>query len=119
MEEEREYSLVEKKREVQKILDSHLWDQSFSVENFDEDTLSLLIALLTEKDEEKQKELRSLVDERLKDSEDGLRSAYLWIHKIWDSMDVARHSRSELDELNSSIQDDCDLSLITDKIELS
>ena len=119
MEEEKEYSLDEKKGVVQKILDSHLWDQSFSVENFDEDTLSLLIALLTEKDEEKQKELRSLVDERLKNSEDGLSSAYLWIHKIWDSMDVARHSRSELDELNSSIQYDCDLSLITDKIELS
>jgi hypothetical protein len=33
--------------------------------------------LLTEKDEEKQKELRSLVDERLKNSEDGLSSAYL------------------------------------------
>ena len=98
MEEAREYSLDEKKREVQKILDSHLWDQSFSVENFDEDMLSLLISLLTEKDDEKKKELREQVNDKIKTSERGLFSVYLWIHEVWDSMDTVRYSKSELRE---------------------
>lgn len=118
MEEGREYSLDEKKREVQKILDSHLWDQSFSVENFDEDMLSLLISLLTEKDDEKKKELREQVNDKIKTSERGLFSAYLWIHEVWDSMDTVRYSKSELNDLSYHIKNDKELDSISDQIEL-
>lgn len=118
MEEEKEYSLDEKKGVVQKILDSHLWDQSFSVENFDEDMLSLLISLLTEKDDEKKKELREQVNDKIKTSERGLFSAYLWIHEVWDSMDTVRYSKSELNDLSYHIKNDKELDSISDQIEL-
>lgn len=118
MEEEREYSLDEKKREVQKILDSHLWDQSFSVENFDEDMLSLLISLLTEKDDEKKKELREQVNDKLRTSETELNGTYLWIRKVWDSIDAVKYSKSELNDLSYHIKNDRELESINNEIGL-
>jgi len=117
MEEEKEYSLGEK-REVQKILDKYLWNQSFSVENFDDDMISLLISLLTEKDDEKKKELREQVNDKIKTSERGLFSAYLWIHEVWDSMDTVRYSKSELNDLSYHIKNDKELDSINGQIEL-
>jgi len=117
MEEGKEYSLGEK-REVQKILDKYLWNQSFSVENFDDDMISLLISLLTEKDDEKKKELREQVNDKIKTSERGLFSAYLWIHEVWDSMDTVRYSKSELNDLSYHIKNDKELDSINGQIEL-
>ena len=117
MEEEKEYSLGEK-REVQRILDKYLWNQSFSVENFDDDMISLLISLLTEKDDEKKKELREQVNDKIKTSERGLFSAYLWIHEVWDSMDTVRYSKSELNDLSYHIKNDKELDSINGQIEL-
>ena len=117
MEEEKEYSLGEK-REVQKILDKYLWNQSFSVENFDDDMISLLITLLTEKDDEKKKELWEQVEDKLKTSEMALNRTYLWIHEVWDSMDTVRYSKSELNDLSYHIKNDKELDSINDQIGL-
>lgn len=98
------------KNEIQKILDKHLEEgQKFSIQELDEESTFLLIDLLLEKDEEKRKQIRAKIQEKIKTNKMNIELDYENIMEIKDKLDYLKNDFIDLNNLKNTVNADSEL----------
>ena len=98
------------KAEMQKIIDRHLpGDQSFFIQNLDEEATFLLIDLLIEKDQIEREKIRAKIEENIKSNKMDIELTNEEIMKIKDKLDFLKNNFNNLNELKNIIDSDSEL----------
>jgi hypothetical protein len=99
-----EKDLNQVKKEVQKILDKHLEeDQRFSIQDFDEESVFLIIDLLLEKDDLEREHIRAKIQKNIKESQMEIRLDYEKILEIKNKLDFQKNEISDLNDLKELV----------------
>lgn len=113
------YSIEEKKEILQSIINKHLKKgESFSVKNFDEETIDLLIIYLLQKDEVKKKEIREKILIKSKNASYELESQFFEVESLAEKIETIPSFREALEEQDCIINSDCSLQKLKTEINL-
>ena len=93
------YSIEEKKEILQWIINKHLKKgESFSVKDFDEEMLDLLITYLIQKDEVKKKEIRNEIKKKRENASHELESQFFEVESLSEKIETIPSFRKLLEE---------------------
>lgn len=98
------------KSEVEKILNKHIEEnQRFSIQDFDEESTSLLIDLLLEKDDLEREHIWAQIQEKITTNKMSIELTYEEIMEIKDKLDYQKNNFNDLGDLKNTINTDSEL----------
>lgn len=112
-----DYDLDSIKDIIQEILDKHQPEENkFSVQELDEDSITILIQLLLERDIVKRETLWKEIESEYQKVSEDLKNTYNKILEIHDQVEITPQLGNSLEELKANIKNDKSLSQLEKEI---